>query len=220
MNISVTSMLILVVTFFTGLAYAQDEILVDNFENGLSEVWKARSFHNETIYEVVPGNGSHVLQATSNGSASGLVYEHEFDVSEYPVLRWRWKIEDTVEGGDYRQKRSDDFAARIYVTFPHWFFPKTTSLNYIWANLMPRDEIYPNAYTSNAMMIAVESGKAKAGTWIECRRNIVEDYRRAFGEDPPGTAVIAIMTDTDNTGKKARAWYDDIYLMKSEFQAK
>ena len=81
---------------------------------------------------------------------------------------------------------------------------------------MPRDEIHPNAYTGNAMMIAVETGPDNAGTWVKVRRNIVEDYRRAFGEDPPGKAVIAIMTDTDNTGKKAKAWYDDIYLMKWE----
>ena len=85
---------------------------------------------------------------------------------------------------------------------------------------MPRNEIHPNAYTGNAMMIAVESGKEKVRKWVESRRNIVEDYRLAFGEDPPGKAVIAIMTDTDNTGKKARAWYDDIYLMKSASERK
>ena len=100
------------------------------------------------------------------------------------------------------------------MTFPHWFFPKTTSLNYIWANRMPRGEVHPNAYTGNAMMIAVESGADKAGDWVTARRNIVADYRRAFGKEPPGKAVIAIMTDTDNTGQKATAWYDDIYLSK------
>jgi hypothetical protein len=61
-------------------------------------------------------------------------------------------------------------------------------------------------------MIAVESGAAKAGTWVEERRNIVADYRRAFGGAPPRIGAIAIMTDTDNTGGSAEAWYDDIRI--------
>ncbi len=193
---------------------AQEKVLIDNFEEGRSETWTTKSFHNETAYEIVKEDDGNVLQATSDGSASGLIFEREFDIIEYPILTWRWKIEGTVERGDFRQKSTDDFAARVYVMFPHWFFPKTTSLNYIWANQMPREEIHPNVYVDNAMMIAVESGKDKVGEWVEYKRNIVEDYRRAFGRNPPRKAIIAIMTDTDNTGNKARAWYDDIYLMR------
>jgi len=195
-------------------AYAEDVLLIDDFENGLRKEWSAKSFKGTTNYVVTQTEGRHVLQATSHDSASGLIFEREFDVYENPVIVWSWKIDSIVEGGDYRQKSKDDFAARVYVTFPHWFFPNTTSLNYIWANLMPKEEVHPNAYTSNAMMLAVESGNGKAGSWAQVRRNIIEDYRRAFGEDPPRKAVIAIMTDTDNTGQKATAWYDDIYLSK------
>ena len=193
---------------------AQEIVIVDDFENGLSATWSAKSFKDETKYEVVTNEGRHVLQATSLGSASGLMFEREFDVYENSVLAWSWKIESTVEGGDYRQKTKDDFAARVYVTFPHWFFPKTTSLNYVWANQMVKEEIQPNAYTSNAMMIAVETGNQKAGRWLDVKRDIIADYRRAFGKEPPRKAVIAIMTDTDNTGETARAWYDNIYWIK------
>jgi hypothetical protein len=60
------------------------------------------------------------------------------------------------------------------------------------------------------MMIAVESGPELAGQWVTVRRNVVDDYRKAFGEDPPQVGAIAIMTDTDNTGESATAWYGDI----------
>ena len=62
-------------------------------------------------------------------------------------------------------------------------------------------------------MIAVESGPEKTGQWLEEKRNVLEDFRRHFGEDPPKVGAIAIMTDTDNTGEKAIAWYGPISIL-------
>jgi len=62
------------------------------------------------------------------------------------------------------------------------------------------------------MMIAVRSGRDESGTWQSERHDIVADYRRLFGAEPPRIGAIAIMTDTDNTGATAQAWYDDIEL--------
>ena len=191
---------------------AADQILIDDFEKGLNTHWTTKSFEGETRYSVVTDGDGHVLQAQSEASASGLVYEIDFDPVEHPILSWRWKITGTVKKGNENTKAGDDYAARIYVIFPHWFFPKTRTLNYIWANHLPENEILPNAYTGNAMMLAASSGEARAGEWVEVRRNLIADYRRAFGEDPPEAGAIAIMTDTDNTGEKAMAWYDDIRL--------
>jgi hypothetical protein len=61
-------------------------------------------------------------------------------------------------------------------------------------------------------MIVVESGPAHVNQWRSARQNIVEDFRLAFGTDPPPITAIAVMTDTDNTGEKATAWYGDIAL--------
>jgi hypothetical protein len=62
-------------------------------------------------------------------------------------------------------------------------------------------------------MIAVESGPEKAGAWQTETRNIYEDYRRSFGEAPPRVGAVAIMTDTDNTGEDALAWYGAIRIL-------
>jgi hypothetical protein len=59
-------------------------------------------------------------------------------------------------------------------------------------------------------MIVVESGGARVGEWITYRRNLAEDFRKAFGYDAPLVSGIAVMTDTDNTGEKATAWFGDI----------
>lgn len=189
-----------------------DQILIDDFEQGLQPHWTTKSFAGETHYRVVSVDDGHVLQAESVAAASGLVYEFTFDPLEYPLLSWRWKVAGTIARGDERTRAGDDYAARVYVIFPHWFFPKTRSLNYIWANRLAENDILPNAYTGNAMMIAATSGPARAGEWVNVRRNLVDDFRRAFGEDPPAAGAIAIMTDTDNTGASVTAWYDDLKL--------
>jgi chloramphenicol O-acetyltransferase len=93
------------------------------------------------------------------------------------------------------------------VFFPSYLFWRTRAINYIWANKLAVGQAVPNPYTSNAMMVAVQSGRTHMGEWMGERRNVLEDYRKFFGEDPPKVGAIAIMTDTDNTGEKAVAWY-------------
>ena len=72
----------------------------------------------------------------------------------------------------------------------------------------------PNAYTARAMMFMVESGAARVGEWVEVERNVYEDYKRAFKEEPPPVLGIAVMTDTDQTREVVSAWYGDIVLRK------
>ncbi|MFO7766841.1 MAG: DUF3047 domain-containing protein [Pelovirga sp.] len=192
---------------------ALEPLIIDRFDDDLS-AWEVQLFEGETDYRVVveEGGGS-VLQATSYGAASGLVKKIDVDPAEYPIVTWRWKVEGVLERGDARTKEGDDYAARVYVIFPHWIKPLTRSINYIWANRLPRGEAVPNAYYSRAMLLALQSGDEHAGQWITEERNIVEDYRNLFDADPPRIGAIAIMTDTDNTGESVRAWYDDLILL-------
>jgi hypothetical protein len=186
--------------------------VIADFEAGLPDGTEQREFEGRTVYDVVDKDGSRVLTARADGTASGLIFPTRFDPAESPWLEWRWKIDGVVESGDARTKEGDDYAARVYVIFPHWLPLRTRSINYLWANQLPRDAQLPNSYTSNAMMLALQSGNERRGEWIVERRNLVEDFRRLFGEDPPGEALIAVMTDTDQTGESAQAWYDDIRI--------
>ncbi len=209
--------MLLAIMLLSGLsstAAADDILEFGSFATSGLDGWKIKSFEGQTEYSLVTEGSTQVLRAESNAAASGLVYEKEYDPFEYPVLTWRWKVDNIIAKGDGRTKAGDDYAARVYVVFPHWFFPKTRTINYIWANRLEAETITPNAYTGNAMMIAVESGADKVGQWVTVKRNIVEDYRKAFGEDPPKVGAIAIMTDTDNTGESATAWYGDIAALQ------
>ncbi|MBI2070696.1 MAG: TIGR04282 family arsenosugar biosynthesis glycosyltransferase [Elusimicrobia bacterium] len=203
--------------------------------DGLPKNWKPLVFKKiprRTAYSLVEENGDYFVMAQSSFSASAILKEVQASPKDYPMLRWRWKIERVLEKADARKKSGDDYAARIYVAFRYdpknasaWqrakygvakslygHYPPHAALNYIWDNKLPIGAAVDNPYTNRTKMIAVESGPENVGKWRTEERNIYDDYKRLFGEDPPDIAFIALMTDTDNTGETASAYFDDISL--------
>ena len=53
------------------------------------------------------------------------------------------------------------------------------------------------------------------GRWLAYERDVVADYRAAFGEDPPPISGVGLMTDADDTGESALAYYGDIALSRA-----
>jgi hypothetical protein len=186
-----------------------------------------------TRYEIATDTerGS-VMRATSDASASALVRHLDVDPRERPILRWEWKVDNLIRNADVSRREGDDYPARIYVSFKYdpsrvslleragyaaarlfyGEYPPQGGLNYIWDGKAARGTLVPNPNTSRVAMIVVESGGEKLHQWQAYERNIIEDYRRAFGEDPPPISGVAIMTDSDNTRESASASYGDITL--------
>ena len=197
--------------------------------------WKPLTFEKiakHTEYSLVDDNGTVVVKAVSRGSASGLVRAVDIDPMRYPVLEWRWKVENILKKGDVTRKDGDDYPARLYVTFRYdpskvGFFerakyeairmargeyPPMGAITYIWESKSPVGTLVPNPYTEQVKMIVLQSGEEKVGRWVNESRNLVEDYRMAFGGDPPRISGVALMTDTDNTRESAIAYFGDIIL--------
>lgn len=189
-------------------------ITIGRFSAGDLTGWEEQTFRGKqkTAYALVPDGNRSVVRATSVRAASGLLKKVDIEAKEVPILRWSWKVGAIIRNGNARTKAGDDYPARIYVVFPRTFFWRTKAISYIWANHLPKGSSTPNAYTANVMMVAVESGSALAGKWVTEQRNVYEDYVRLFGEEPPKVGAVAIMTDTDNTGSEATAWYGDIFF--------
>ena len=187
---------------------------IADFEAGWPPGMEEKLFAGRTSYQRVPEAGGFVLEARSRGTASGLMFPVTYDPADWPRLAWRWKIEAVVPEGDGASRARDDYAARVYVIFPHWLPFKTCSLVYIWATGVPAGTRVPNPYTANAMMIVLRSGPGGAGVWQEEVVDVAADFRRAFGRPAPEAGAVAVMTDTDNTGGAARAWYDDFRLLR------
>ena len=204
-------LLIIVNICINSIAYA-DTINVSRFATEGLVGWESKSFKGMTEYVLVQEGDRTVVRAHSIASASGLFKKVRLDPTRFRQLRWSWKIAATIAHGNETIKNGDDYAARVYVIFPGRFFWQTKAINYIWANRLPKGNAIPNAFSGNAMMVAVESGSEKKGVWITEERDVLADYRRLFDEEPREIGAIAIMTDTDNTGDEATAWYGDISI--------
>lgn len=203
---------VLMLVLLPQLANAAEAPLRFDFSAGLKG-WDETVFKGHVDYRLVEEAGRQVLRADSRGNASGLVRRIDVDPQLYPVLRWRWKVDGVLPHGWAGKKAGDDFPARVYVIFDAWVPIFARTLNYIWANRVPQDSLVVNPFYSRALMLAVESGTARAGRWVVEERNLQEDYRRAFGGDMPRIKAVAVMSDGDNTGESARAWFDWIEFL-------
>lgn len=204
----------------------------------LPEEWKPLAFNkgaHQTSYAIVKDGDTMVVRATSEAGSSALMRQITINPQEFPIIQWRWKVSTLIRKSDTTKKEGDDYPARLYISFAYagdqvglferfkyeaarlfyGQYPPLGAINYIWAHKEPKGTIVANPYTDRSKMLVVESGSANLNKWITEERNVYQDYRQAFGEDPPLIAGVAIMTDTDDTKESATAYYGDILFKKA-----
>ncbi|WP_061125317.1 DUF3047 domain-containing protein [Caballeronia catudaia] len=186
-----------------------------------------------TQYTLVRDGQTTVLQADADRSASALMHEGDIDLAQTPVVAWRWKAEKAIEGADNRTGSKEDAPARLVFVFDGdksklSLFDRTSmevakriggqdlpyaTLMYVWSTTAAPDSVIANPHTKRVQMIVVSGQPGDAGQWQSLRRNIAQDYERVFHEPPGRITGYGLLTDTDNTGATARAWYGDIRLL-------
>jgi len=199
------------------------------------EEWTLSRFKKPTEYQLVMEDGSTVVKASAHASASGLLYRLSLDPRKYPLLQWRWKVTELIATADNTTKNTEDSPVRVAVSFDgdieklplgdRLLFDSIrllagqnmpyATLMYIWENRAPKGTVIPNPHTARVRMIVAETGRDKLGNWVEETRNVYEDFKRAFGEEPGIITSIGIMTDTDNTGGNVHAFYGDFQFHRA-----
>ena len=189
-----------------------------------------------TVYTLVADEGTVVLHAKALGAASALAQFTIFDVRNAPVVEWRWKVSALVDGADNHIAAKEDAPARLLFAFDGdksrlplveravFYLTETLSgralpyalLQYVWANKAPVGAVIEHPHTRRVRMLVVASGVDGVGTWQSYSRNVHDDYRHAFGEEPGKLVGIGILTDSDNTGGTAETWYGDIRFRSAE----
>jgi len=216
-------------------AQTRSVFLREDFNN--LENWKPLFFpkiKQHSTYTIVKDGPDSLLKAESNSSASAIICQKEFNVYEFPKVRWRWKVSNVYAKGDEKSKAGDDYPLRIYIIFKYdpdaasfgqrirygiaktfyGEYPPHSSLNYIWANKKHAERFITNAFVDEAKMVLLEAGPEKVGTWIGEEIDILDDYQKAFEAKPPATASIAIMNDSDNTGERSASFVDYIEIFR------
>jgi len=207
--------------------------------NQLPAHWEPFNFKNiarHTSYQLIEEDGQVVVKAVAEASASGLIRKITVDPREYPIIQWRWKVADVLTKGNIYRKEGDDCPGRIIIIFSYdsnkldflektkyeisktlyGTYPPLATINYVWSSNEPVGLIVPNPYTDRSMIVVIESGKENLNKWVIEKRNIYADYKNAFKDEPPMISGVAIMTDTDDTGESATAYYGDILFRRNQ----
>lgn len=197
---------------------------------------KLSSLKRSTEYKLVEDQGIVVLNARAEAAASGVLHLASFDIRTAPVMEWRWKISNLIEGADNSVAGKEDSPVRIVLGFDGdksklGFRDRTAStlaktgsgrelpyaqLIYIWSNAKPVGTVIENPHTKRVEMVVAASGGTGVGKWMTLSRNVVDDFKKAFGEEPGKLTEIGVLTDTDNTNATVEAWYGDIQFVPAQ----
>ncbi|AZN36178.1 DUF3047 domain-containing protein [Iodobacter ciconiae] len=183
------------------------------FSQGQLGGWEEKTFKGTTHYKLQPEGSAQVLAATISGGASGKFKKIKIDLNRTPYLNWRWKVDQTWLGLNEKTKSGDDYPARLYVVVERGLFGiSSKTVNYVWASQQSVGSLWPNAFTTQAALIAVESGNKNIQQWRSYKRNVKADLRQAFGEDFTHIDAVALMSDGDNSQQTGRAYFGDIWF--------
>ncbi len=189
-----------------------------------------------TRYRTLQWDGRAAIEARANASMALLARPLTVDLQTTPVLCWLWRVDDVLQQADLSRKAGDDYAARVYVTFTlppeslsaglrfklalgrslYGELVPDAAVNYVWDNRHPVGTRAFNAYTDRAAMVVQRSGKAQVGRWVSERVNVLADATQAFGKLPFKASLLAVASDTDNTGEQARAGFAELHFVGAE----
>ncbi len=223
------------VTAFPASADDHHILFRENFAN--LDNWKPFTFpkiKKHSVYTIEKEGEKHILKVESCASASAIVYKDAFNVYDHPKVKWRWKVRNIYAKGNVRSKEGDDYPIRVYIMFEYdpekagrleaikygfakslyGEYPPHSSLSYIWSSKEDPEKFVVSPYTDKAVMVLLEKGPAKAGTWVDEEIDILADYQKAFGTKPSARARIAIMNDSDNTGESSVSYIEYIEVFK------
>ena len=197
--------------------YWVDRISAEKVKGGIPDGWKLDIKEGTPEIQVHREGEVEAVRFKADRSSFGLRKEFSLNIKEFPYLNWKWKVTQLPEKGDFRHKYTDDQAAQAYVLFPR--FPaklNTDFVCYYWeSNPKNKGLEGQSAAWSKARVIVLQAGKEKLHQWVTEKRNVYEDYKRLFGQEPPKVGGVAFYSNSQHTQSSAEFFLDEIYFSKN-----
>ena len=187
-------------------------------QKGVPDGWQKQNWGSPKYdFTIVSDSSGRAIRLRSENDSSTISKELTVDVREYPILQWRWKAVTLPKGGSARRKQSDDEAAQLYVTFPR--FPsavRSRIIGYIWDTTAPAGSSFPSQKVGNVTFVVIRSGEGELGKWLTETRNVLEDYRRIYGEAPKeNLGAVSLSINSQNTGTSAESFFGAIAFKRN-----
>jgi len=191
------------------LAWGQSTVLVDfsTTRETVPKDWELSVNKGEPHLELVQDNGKQALRMRSDQASFALQKKIHISLQAAPLLVWDWKVTELPKGGDFRRSGSDDQAAQLIIAFSSSHF-----LSYLWESSAPKGVVAAASAPLFKKMFAVvmQSGTPGLGTWITERRNLIDDYKQAYGEEPEVIEGVRIQINSQHTQSRAESYWHSI----------
>jgi hypothetical protein len=186
-------------------------------KTGIPDGWKGQTWGSPKYeFRIATQGGRKALHLKSQNDSSTISKEIKVDVKSHPVLQWSWQAVTLPKGGDARKSATDDQAAQLYVTFPR--FPsqvRSRIISYLWDTSAPAGSVFKSEKTGLVTYVVVRSGPGDLGKWVTESRNVLEDYKKIYGEDPgEEVGAISISIDSNDTRSSAESYFGEILFRK------
>ena len=208
--------LLLPVLLIAAPARAQESIVIADFSTGgdsagVPKGWQLKEKSGKADVALVKDNGLSAVRLRCKDASFSLQKEVRVDLKQYPMLTWKWKVTHLPEGGDFRKSGTDDQAAQLFVAFS-----KTRAIVYIWDTTAPQGTMGNAAapFFMSIKAVVVRSGKSGTGTWFTESRNVYDDYKKLFNEEPAEVSGMRIQINSQHTGTAAESYFADVAFKK------
>jgi Protein of unknown function (DUF3047) len=195
---------------------AQDRLVIADFSTGVDEKgvpqgWQLKEKSGKADFAVVKDGDLNAVRFRSAVTSFSLQKELRVDLKQFPVLTWKWKVTKLPVGGDFRKSKTDDQAAQLFLAFS-----KTKAIVYIWDTSAPQGTMGNAAapWPMSIKTVVVRSGTADTGKWFTEVRNVYEDYKKLFGDEPADVAGVRLQINSQHTETSAESYFADVVFMK------
>ena len=217
-------LLALVLLLLIAPAWAADQVVIEDWTKaplgtkGIPPEWKAQSWGSPAYDFVVVDNDGHRvlhLRSKDEGSTISREIKGKVNLKETPILEWQWKAAVLPNGGDSCRKELDDQAAQLFVFWPR--FPEAVRsriIGYVWDTTRPVGTVCKSEKTGTVTYVVVRSGPAEVGKWLTERRNVREDFKKIYGDEPDNPGAISISIDSNDTKSTAESFMGPIVFRR------